>query len=220
VSNKPPGSGSVQKSIGSSVPHAESPYLSAWVLTDGAASGEMNTMVRGRHALTTTTMQSALRISRPAIRLADPKLSRKFIPPTVHPFTVPQNPISAAPTLGYASRFLIRATVGGFQARSFASTASNHTRHPRSVDDRRHRRVIPNRPLVGTHTRDDLPGKDRKSFPLSPFRASSFADALVHTIVGVGISGFCKYEHVESNEAERPLSQFSLQELRTWDGTN
>ena len=156
------------------------------------------TMVRGQHALATTTMWLALRISRPAIRLADPKLSRKLIPPnarslhqqhpTVHPFTISRTLISATPTSAPTSRFLIRATVEGFQTRSFASTGSNHTRHPRSADDRRHRRLIPNRPLVGI-TRDSLPGKDWKSIPFLQFRASSFADALVQAIVGVGISG-------------------------------
>ena len=189
----------------------------------------MNSMVRGQHALATTTMRSALRIPRPAIRLADPKLSRKLIPPNahsmhrrhpdVHPFTIPRNLILAEPTPAPGSRFLIRATVEGFQTRSFTSTASNHSRHTRSTDDHRHRRVIPNRPLVGV-TLDGPPGKDRKAIPLLPFRASSFADALVHTIVGVGISGFCKHEHVESNEAEWALFQSSLRELCTWGGTN
>ena len=183
-------------------------------------------MVRGQHALANTTMQSALPIPRPAIRLADPKFSRKLIPPnarTLHlqhpaayPFTISRDLNSAAPTFTPAPRFLIRATVEGSQTRSFASTDSNHTSHPRS-DDRR-RSAVPIRPLVGI-TSGGLPGKDRKPIPLLPFRASNFTDALVHTIVGIGISEFCN-GHVEWNEAERPLLQFSLQELYTWGGTN
>jgi len=172
-------------------------------------------------------MGSAICIPRPAIRLADPKLFRKLIlsntrslhqqHPTIYPFS--RNLVSAAPTSAPASQFLIRATVVGFRTRSFASTGSNHTWRPRSADDRRHQRVVPNRPLLGT-ARDGLPGKGRKPIPFLLFRASSFADALVHTIVGIGISGSCMYEHVESNEAEWALLQFSLQELRTWGGTN
>jgi len=187
----------------------------------------MNTPVRGQHALATTTMWSALRISRPAIRLADPKLippnarSLHQQHPAVYRFTTSRNPISAAPVSASASRFLIRAAVEEFQTRSFTSTGSigNHARHSRSAADRRHRRVVPNRPLVGI-TRDGLPRTDKKPIPFSPFRASSFADALVRAVVGVGISGFCKYEHVGSNEAEWALVQFSWQEPRTWGGTN
>lgn len=40
-------------------------------------------------------------------------------------------------------------------------------------------------------TDDELPRKDRRANPFLPFQASSFVDALVTTIVGVGISESC-----------------------------
>ena len=40
-------------------------------------------------------------------------------------------------------------------------------------------------------TDHELPRKDRRANPFLPFQASSFVDALVTTIVGVGISESC-----------------------------
>ena len=138
------------------------------------------------------------RITSPAFRLlADPKLSQKSTLPTarslhqhpfLHSFLVSRNLISATPA---TLRLSTQGSVGVFLARSFASTNSNFTRHLRS-DDRR--RVVVNRPLVGM-TNDDLPRKNRKVNPFLPFQASSFVDAFITTIVGVGISKSCRCEY-------------------------
>jgi hypothetical protein len=65
-------------------------------------------------------------------------------------------------------------------------------------------------------TDDDLPRKDRKANPFLPFQASSFVDAFVTTIVGVGISESCKLRTCRlRNEVEWMLVQFLLPELHT-----
>lgn len=156
------------------------------------------------HPFTTTMLRSAPRITRPAIRLlADLKPSQKLAQPNarslhqqhplVHPFLVSRNLISAASTSIPTSQLSNQGGVEALQTRSFTSTSSNSTRHPRSDDLRR--RTVVNRPLVGM-TDDDLPRKDRKANPFLPFQASSFVDAFVTTIVGVGISELCKYERI------------------------
>jgi len=169
------------------------------------------------YPLTTTMLRSAPRITRPTVRLlADQKLPHNstlpntrslYQRPVVHPFLVSRN---LTPTAS-ASRLPTRMAVEGLQTRPFASTSRNSARHLRSDD--RHRGVV-NRPLVGI-VRDDLPRKDRKANPFLPFQASSFVDAFVTTIVGVGISESCKHKRIGLKEAQRTLVQFSLQEPRT-----
>ena len=146
------------------------------------------------HALTTTMLRSAPRTTRPTVRLlADQKLSHKstlpkarflYQHPVIHPCSVSRNLTPTTSTPASTSRFPTRTAIEGLQTRSFTSTSSNSARHLRSED--RHR-VVVNRPLVGV-THDDLPRKDRRANPFLPFQASSFVDAFVTTIVGVGIS--------------------------------
>jgi len=144
-------------------------------------------------------LRPAPRITRSAVRLlADSKPSWNLtLPnarplcqyPIVHPSLVLRNPISAAPIPAPTLRLPTQGAVEGLQTRSFASTSRNSARHLRS--DNRYGKATVNRPLVGM-TDDDLPRKDRRANPFLPFQASSFVDALVTTIVGVGISESCK----------------------------
>jgi len=175
-------------------------------LARASSGGRQQTGVRIAHPLTTTMLRSAPRLTRPTVRLlADQKLSHKSTQPNacslyqqrpvVHPFLISRNLTPAAST----SRLPTQAAVRGLQTRLFASTSSNSARHLRSDD--RHRGAVVNRPLVGI-THDDLPRKDRKANPFLPFQASSFVDAFITTIVGVGISKLYKYERIELNEAE------------------
>ena len=139
------------------------------------------------------------RMTRPAFRLlVDQKLSQELtLPgarvlhqrPLVHPLLVSRNLTSTASTFVSTSQLPTRGSVEVPQARSFTSTSTNFVRDLRS-DDRR--RGVVNRPLVGV-TDDDLPRKDRKANPFLPFQASSFVDAFVTTVVGVGISESCRY---------------------------
>ena len=148
---------------------------------------------RGIHRLTTIMLRRASAATRSTVRLlATPRSSLEstrsnalflhkhliFDSPLILP-----NQISAASTLASTPRL---------QTRPFVSTSRNPVRHPRSGD---HQRAIVNRPLVGT-TDDDSPRKGRKANPFLPFRASSFVDAFVTTIVGVGISELHKHERV------------------------
>jgi len=143
-------------------------------------------------------LRSAPRITRPTVRLlADQTLSHNstlpntrslYQHPAIHPFLVSRNLTPTASTSTSASRPPTQTAVKGLQARSFASTSKNSARHIRSDD--RHRGGVVNRPLVGI-TDDDLPRKGRKANPFLPFQASSFVDAFVTTIVGVGISELC-----------------------------
>jgi hypothetical protein len=168
--------------------------------------------VAGRtHLLATTMLRQTPRISRSTVRLlADPKPSQKSALPNarslhqrtlVHPCRISRNPVSVASTSASIPRLPTRG-VEGLQTRSFASTSKNSARHTRSDD--RHRRVV-NRPLVGT-TDGDLPRKNRRANPFLPFQTSSFVDAFVTTIVGVGISESCKYERWGRTEAEWTLA--------------
>ena len=172
-----------------------------------AATGVGLHTVRGRHPLTATMLQPALRMPRLAIRLAGTKLSRRLTvaPGATHSLheqyqgvypLISRTLIAGAPTFASTPRFPIQPAVEGLQIRRlFTSTSNISARHLRS-DDRRYQRIIPNRPLVGIN-RDHLPRKTRKANPFLPFQASSVADTLINTIVGVGISGFFQYEHVE-----------------------
>jgi len=146
-------------------------------------------------------LRPAPRATRSTIRLlADPKPSQNLTLrnarslhqcPLVHPSLVLRNQIPDASNFTQSLRLPAWGGVGGLQTRSFASTSRNSARYLRSDD--RHRRGAGNRPLVGI-TNDDLPRKDRKANPFLPFQASSFVDALVTTIVGVGISESCKLQ--------------------------
>ena len=158
--------------------------------------------------LTTTMLRSAPRITRPTVRLlADQKLPHSSaLPnarslhqrPVVHPILISRNLTPFASTSASTSRLPTQTAIEGLQTRSFASTSRNSARHLRSDD--RHRGGVVNRPLVGT-SHDDLPRKNRKANPFLPFQASSFVDAFVTTIVGVGISESCKHKRIELNEA-------------------
>ena len=181
---------------------------------DGEAAG-------GTHPLTTTMLRQAPRISRSTVRLlADPKLSQKSALPNarslhqqrtlVHPCRISRDPISVTSTSASIPRLPTQG-VEGLQTRSFASTGKNSARHTRSDD--RHRRAV-NRPLVGM-TDGDLPRKNRRANPFLPFQASSFVDAFVTTIVGVGISKSGKCERWSRTEAEWTLAQSSLPEPHT-----
>jgi len=140
-------------------------------------------------------MWPAPHITRSAVRLlADPRPSQKLTLPTarslhqhplIHPSLVSRSPISGASVFASGSRFLTQEGVKGLQTRSFTSTNRNSARYLRSDD--RHQKAAIKRPLVGV-TDDDLPRKDRRANPFLPFQASSLVDALVTTIVGVGIS--------------------------------
>jgi hypothetical protein len=164
------------------------------------------------HLLATTMLRQTPRISRSTVRLlADPKPSQKSALPNarslhqqrtlVHPCRFSRNPVSVASTSASIPRLPTRG-VEGLQTRSFASTSKNSARYTRSDD--RHRRVV-NRPLVGT-TDGDLPRKNRRANPFLPFQTSSFVDAFVTTIVGVGISESGKYERWGRTEAEWTLA--------------
>ena len=149
-------------------------------------------------------LRPAPRTTRSAVRLlADSKVSQKLTPPNArslhcqYPSLISRNPASAASTSASTSRPLTQAGVEGLQTRSFTSTSSNFLRHPRSGD---HRRATVNRPSVDS-THDDLPRKARKANPFLPFQASSFVDAFVTTIVGVGISESCQYGRVGSEQS-------------------
>ena len=140
-------------------------------------------------------LRPALRVTRSAIRLlADSKPPRNLtLPnarslhqrPIVHPSVVQRNTTSVGPIPATLSRAQTRGHIQGLQTRSFASGSRRPARHLRS--DNRHGRTVASRPLVGMSD-DDLPRKDRKANPFLPFQASSFVDAFVTTIVGVGIS--------------------------------
>lgn len=142
-------------------------------------------------------LRPAPRVARSAVRLlADSKFPQTLTPPNarslcqyphVHPSLVLRNPTSAASISAPTLRLTAQGGVEGFQTRSFASTSGNSARY-RSDD--RHRKPVRSRPLVGM-TDDELPRKDRRANPFLPFQASSFVDALVTTIVGVGISESC-----------------------------
>ena len=165
------------------------------------------------YPLTTTMLRSAPRITRPTVRLlADQKFSHNstllntrslYQRPAVHPSLVSRNLTPTVSTSTSASRPPTQTVTEGLQARPFASTSRNSTRHLRSDD--RHRRGVVNRPLVGT-VHGDLPRKNRKANPFLPFQASSFVDAFVTTIVGVGISELCKHKHIELKLNQRSYS--------------
>jgi len=153
-------------------------------------------------------LRPAPRITRSAVRLlADSKLPQKLTLPNtrslyqqhslVHPFLVSRNPTSSASTFAPVSRLSAREGVWGPQTRGFTSTSKSSARH-RSDD--RYRRAALSRALVGT-AGDDLPRKSRRANPFLPFQASSFVDAFVTTIVGVGISESCKCEGVDSRRS-------------------
>ena len=145
-------------------------------------------------------LRPAPRITRSAVRLlADSKPSQNLtLPntrflcqyPLVRPSIVFRNPASAASIPAPTSRLPTQGGVEGLQMRPFTSTSRNSVRHLRSDD--RHRKAAVNRPLVGM-TDDDLPRKDRKANPFLPFQSSSFVDAFVTTIVGVGLSESRKF---------------------------
>ena len=179
----------------------------------GVRGGATTSRIIGRHVqpqvtsptrhrtrpLTTIMLRPAPRITRSTTRLlADSKPCQNLtLPnarslcqyPLVHPSLVLRNPISAASIPAPALRHPTQGGVEGLQTRSFASTSRNSARHLRS-DDRRRKAAV-SRPFAGM-TDDDLPRKDRKANPFLPFQASSFLDAFVTTIVGVGISESCK----------------------------
>ena len=154
---------------------------------------------RRTHPFATTMLRPAPHITRSVIRLlADPRPSRKSTLPTarslhhqpfIHPSLVSRNSIPAASVSASSSRFPTQDGFEGPQTRSFTSTSRNSARYLRSDD--RHRKATIRRPFVGI-TDDDLPRKDRRANPFLPFQASSLVDALVTTIVGVGISESCK----------------------------
>jgi hypothetical protein len=140
-------------------------------------------------------LRPAPRVTRSAIRLlGDSKLPQNSTLPnarslhqrtSVHPSVVQRNTISVGPIPATLPRAQTRGHIEGLQTRSLASASRRSARYSRS-DDRNGRTVV-SRPLVGTSD-DDLPRKDRKANPFLPFQASSFVDAFVTTIVGVGIS--------------------------------
>ena len=141
-------------------------------------------------------LRPALCTTRSAVRLlADSKPSQKFNLPNVRslhhyplvrdPSLLSRNPVPAALVTASVSRLSTQRSVEGLRSRPFASVSKNSTRNLRS--DGRHRRAAVDRPLVSM-TEDDLPRKDRKANPFLPFQASSFVDAFVTTIVGVGLS--------------------------------
>ena len=153
---------------------------------------------RRTHRFTTTMLRQAPRTTRSAVRLLTGlKPSQKPARPNArflhkrHPLfdspLVLQNPIPAASTLTSTSRPWTR---------PFASTSRNSVRHPRSGDHRRATISITQPLRAGTTDDDDLPRKGRKANPFLPFQASSFLDAFVTTIVGVGISELYKHEGV------------------------
>lgn len=140
-------------------------------------------------------LRPAPRITRSATRLlADSKPPQNATIPNsrslhqrllVHPSVVQRNTISVGSIPATLSRAQTRGHVEGLQTRSFTSTSRRSARHLRSDD--RHGRTLASRPLVGMSD-GDLRRKDRKANPFLPFQASSFVDAFVTTIVGVGIS--------------------------------
>ena len=144
-------------------------------------------------------LRPASRITRSAVRLlADPKFFQNLTLPHVrslhqHPPThlplFSRNPTSAASFFASASRCPTQGGIEEPQTRSLTSTSRSSTRHLRS--DVRYRNVPINQPPVGSRTDGDLPRKDRKANPFLPFQATSFLDAFVTTIVGVGISESC-----------------------------
>ena len=143
------------------------------------------------HSFTTTMLRLALRTTRSAVRqLTDSKTPRKPTllntwslyqqhPPIYSSLTL-QNQIFAANTSVPTLRL---------QKRQFTTTCRNSARYLRSGD----------RPKKSN---GDLPRRARKANIFLPFQASSFVDAFVTTIVGVGISESCGYECVGASEVE------------------
>ena len=156
------------------------------------AAGRDGRGAKRTHPFTTTMLRPACRTTRSAVRLlADSKPSQTLMlqksrplheHTLVNPSLVSQNDISATPA---------SVSIPRLQTRPFTSASRSSARHLRSDD--RHRKAAVNPHLVDP-TNDDLPRKGRKANPFLPFQASSFVDAFVTTIVGVGISESNKHE--------------------------
>lgn len=144
--------------------------------------------VRGTLPLTTTMFRSAPRTTRSAVRLLEgSKTSQKLAPPDTS--SLRQQHLLLDSSLNSQGRVFVASTsvpTSRLQTRQFTSTSRNFSRRIRS-GDRHQSAAFTNERLVGA-TDDDLPRKSRKANPFLPFQSSSFVDAFVTTIVGIGMS--------------------------------
>ena len=148
---------------------------------------------RRTHPFATTMFRSASRETRSAIRLlGDSKTSQNLR--RLNTSSLRRQHLLLNSSLTFRDQISIASTsvpTSRLQSRQFTSPSRNSTRHFRS-GDRLRKATLDERP-AGT-ANDDLPRKARKANPFLPFQASSFVDAFVTTIVGVGISEFCRYK--------------------------
>ena len=141
-------------------------------------------------SFTTTMFRSAPRTTRSAVRLLTPQKLTRLNTSSRHQFLGSSSSLPLQDQIFAASTSVPTSLL---QTRHFTSKSRNSSRHLRSGDLRRTATV--NERPAGVSD-DDLPRKSRRANPFLPFQASSFVDAFVTTIVGVGISESCRFGRV------------------------